>query len=379
MNDTKLVKKVMTFKAGQFAFSRKFENESISRAIFEAGVYYQTIIDLPILPQLASQMDERLIMRSIFGTAAIEGNPLNEEEVERLLASPEGVRTTKKAEKEILNLRRAYDFASRISSPESGFELTEEVIKEAHAIITGGIEHKVNLPGKYRNELVKVGNAEHGGVYTPPKARDDIRNLMKEFIEWINSEEVVHAGRIVRAGLAHYHLALIHPFSDGNGRTTRLIEGMLLNAEGVKYLPTMLSNYYYRKMDDYYWAFSNSIKSKENDISPFIEFFLNGVVDSLKEIKESIAYYIRRFTLREFYAILRKNRSLSKRQHDLLVILLENHQIITVSDLFEKPPFSVLYGKVGRPTAMRDLKKLVSMNFLKTIDKGYELNRERLG
>jgi len=39
----------------------------------------------------------------------------------------------------------------------------------------------------------------------------------------------------------------------------------------------------------------------------------------------------------------------------------------------------VLYGKVGRPTAMRDLKKLVSMNLLKTIDKGYELNHETLG
>ena len=379
MSDKTLVKEVMTHKSGKFAFSRNLGNESIARATFEAGVYYQTIIDLPILPQFASQMNEKLIIRSIFGPAAIEGNPLKEEEVAKLLESPDRAKTNKKAEKEILNLKEGYDFASRISSSESGFELTEEVIKEAHAIITGGIEHKANLPGKYRNELVKVGNAEHGGVYTPPKARDDIRNLMKEFIEWINSEEVVHTGRIVRAGLAHYHLALIHPFSDGNGRTARLIEGMLLNAEGVKYLPTMLSNYYYRNMDDYYWAFSNSIKSKENDVSPFIDFFLNGVAESLKEVKKDIILFIRQFVLRDYYAYLRKNRSLSKRQHDLLVILLENHQIITVSDLFEKPPFSVLYGKVGRPTAMRDLKKLVSMNLLKPIDKGYELNHERLG
>jgi len=253
------------------------------------------------------------------------------------------------------------------------------VITKAHEFITGGIEHETNLPGKYRSELVRVGNAEHGGVYTPPKILDDIKTLMKEFIEWINSEEVVATGPFVRAGLAHYHLALIHPFSDGNGRTARLIEGMLLNAEGVKYLPTMLSNYYYRNVDDYYWAFSKSIKSRENDISPFLGFFFQGVVESLKEIKGNISFFIRQFTLREYYAFLRKEKKLSQRQHDFMVALLEKTQAVSISDLFDTHPFMLLYRKVSQRTAMRDLKKLVDMKLLSVIDKKYFLNDDLLG
>lgn len=379
MDDKNLIRKVMTYKSGKFPFSGNFGNESIYRSVIEADVYYQTIVDLPILPQLASRLDEELIIRSIFGTAAIEGNPLKEEEVAELLASPDSAETTKKAEKEILNLRRAYGFASRVSSSESGFELTEDVIKRAHEIITGGIEHETNIPGKYRHKLVKVGNAEHGGIYTPPKILDDIKTLMKEFAEWINSEEVTATGPYVRAGLAHYHFALIHPFSDGNGRTARLIEGMLLNAGEIRYLPTKLSNYYYRNVDDYYWAFSKSMKSKEYDISPFMEFFLTGVVESLKEMKESIIFFIRKFALGDYYAFLRKEKGLSKRQHDLMLILLEQPQMIALSDLFEKPTIKPLYEKVSQRTAQRDLKKLVDMKLLDVVSGEYTLNHEVLG
>ncbi len=377
MLDKNNVKKIMTFKSGQFALSRNFGNDNISKAHVEANVLNQAIM-LPILPRLAAYLDEELIVRSIFGTAAIEGNPLREEEVAQLLSGTKSPRTTKRVEKEILNLKQAYDFADKVSASASLFELTEEIIKESHSIITDGLDYKNNIPGHYRNEVVHVGNVEHGGIYTPPKVFEDIRRLMAEFIAWINSEEVVTCpyAPFARAGLAHYHLGLIHPFSDGNGRTARLIEGMLLKAARIKYLPRMLSNYYYRHVDDYYWAFSNSIKSKSDDITPFMEFFFRGVVDSLRQIRDNIEFFIRKSSLRDYFSYLRNDRSLSERQHNLLEILLDQtDSTFIISDLFARPVFKPLYRRIrSARTPMRDLKKLVDMKILLKEGSTYKLN-----
>jgi len=120
-------------------------------------------------------------------------------------------------------------------------------------------------------------------IYTPPKCLADIENLMKEFIEWINSNEVIGLDRFIRASLAHYHLGLIHPFGNGNGRTIRIIEAVFLRTSGIKYVPTMLSNYYYKKVDDYYTAFSQARNNTNNDITVFIKFMLEGVIESLSK------------------------------------------------------------------------------------------------
>ena len=56
---------------------------------------------------------------------------------------------------------------------------------------------------------------------------------------------------------------IIHPFWDGNGRTGRLIEAIILQASNIKYVPRELSNYYYRNVDEYYNSFSKSIRIKK--------------------------------------------------------------------------------------------------------------------
>ena len=128
---------------------------------------------------------------------------------------------------------------------------------------------------------MKVGNEEHGGVYTPPKILDDIKNLMKEFIDWINSPDVLQEDPVIRAACAHYYFALIHPFGDGNGRTARAIEAILLRSSGFRFVYNMLSNFYYKNIDDYFWSFSLAGRNKEGDITPFLEFFRKGLLLTL--------------------------------------------------------------------------------------------------
>lgn len=365
-----MIKKVDTFKSGPFAFSLNYNREQLVSHLATAKVLYTTIAEIPILPNLASSLEEELIKKSIFGTAAIEGNPLSEEKVNKILSQEEIKGKMERAEKQIRNLKEAYKIIKNIKVSSTPMLLEEALIKELHKVITKDCEGPENSPGQYRNHIVKVGNEEHGGIYTPPKILEDIKNLMQQFIDWINSKEVLEEDAAIRAALTHYHFALIHPFGNGNGRTARAIEAILLKSAGIKFVPHMLSNFYYRNIDDYFWAFSRSERNDTNDITPFLEFFLKGLVSSLEEIQSSIFFWIRKFTLRDYYTYLRREKKITQRQFDLLTLLLESREEFSLKDLFEKEKFRIIYRKVSERTARRDLKLLESNRLIQVKQNG---------
>jgi Fic family protein len=307
---------------------------------------------------------------SISGTAAIEGNAITGEDVKKIAEGKEAPGYTKKDQQEIKNLIQAYKLL------EKPFVLTEESIRALHAVITADIPHKNNLPGNYRNGAVYVGDTAHGGVYTPPKILDDVQNLMHVFVEWIN---IIEVSAFIRAILAHYYFCVIHPFWDGNGRTGRLIEAMILQSANIKYVPRELSNYYYRNVDEYYNSFSRSLKLK-SDPTPFVKFCLEASVASLTSIKDKIIFSIRKFTLRDYYRFAKQNNLLTYRQFELLYLLLDNPISFSIRDLQETRPFSLLYGKITPQTTRRDLKKLVATKYLIPGEDGkYLLNYGVLG
>lgn len=365
-----MIKKVDTYKSGPFIFSLNYEREKLSDQLVKAKVLYTTIAEIPILPDLASGIEEELIKKSIFGTAAIEGNPLSEEAVNKVLSEEKVKGKIERAKKQIQNLKSAYIIIKHFAPSPEPITVQERLIKGLHKVITEDCEGPENSPGQYRNQIVKVGNKEHGAIYTPPKIFEDIKKLMEHFITWMNSPEVLKENAAIRAALAHYYLALIHPFGNGNGRTARAIEAILLKTAGIKFVPHMLSNFYYRNIDDYFWAFSLSECNDSYNITPFLEFFLKGLVSSLEEIQSKIFWWIRKFTLRDFYSYLRKNKEITQRQLDLLTLLLDSPEAFSVQGLFEKDKFRIVYRKVSERTARRDLKLLEQKKLIKLEQKG---------
>ncbi|MCK5035246.1 MAG: Fic family protein [Candidatus Sabulitectum sp.] len=373
------MREFLTYKSGKFCFCHEFNSLELAPSLLRATILNETICDLPILPELASSIEPEIMYSSISATAAIEGNPIPEEDV-KLIAEGEDVDGySKKDKQEILNLIEAYDLLSRIKPSSASFQLTEDLICTLHKLVTHDIPHEHNKPGEYRDGLVRVGDKAHGGVYTPPKIIEDIRNLMEIFIEWINCDDVVDLNPFVRAALAHYYFCIIHPFWDGNGRTARLLETVILETSNVKYVPRELSNYYYKHVDEYYIAFSQSIKLKR-DPTPFLAFSLTGAISGLTGIKSSIIRFIRILALKDFYSNLRKKKKLTSRQYGLLSILLDSPTVFTLKDLNTKPLFSALYLRVSTQTARRDLKKLTEARYLAANDEGEcSLNMHVLG
>ena len=110
----------------------------------------------------------------------------------------------------------------------------------------------------------------------------------------------------------------------------------------------------------------------------FLEFVLMGFIESLKEIKERIILFIRLFALRDLYALLKKDKLITQRQNDLLLILLDKNIPFTLKDLYAETPFSLLYREVSERTARRDINALKNMNLIITEDNKYKLNLNAL-
>lgn len=371
----------LTHKSGKFIFSCDYDPQVIMPKMITATILHSAVSDLPILPQYAAQIKEDLIRRSIFGTAAIEGNKLTEDEVSKVLSKEKKAELKNKAELEIDGLKRIYKLLDGKKSRDTWI-VREKLIRNVHQVLTKRLDYHHNSPGKYRNEPVFVGNVEHGGVYKPPKTLDDIKTLMGIFIEWINSEEMKAEDPMVRACAAHYHLAKIHPFQDGNGRTSRFVEALILDKSGIKYLPQMMSNYYYKNIDDYFIAFSETHKTRnKTDITPFLSFYFDGIISSIEEIKGQVTYFIRRLSLKDFYYFQREERKITQRQLELLLVALETLIEFSFSDLFSNPVLKPLYRDVSESTARRDLKKLYDKGYLQFHDeqKKYRTNFLLLG
>ncbi len=376
---TSEVLKVSTFKSGSFVFSYKFDPAQLEYLLLEARVLHDTLFALPIAPDLATSLDQEALRRSVFGTAAIEGNPLQEAEVSSILSGSGRTTTREDSQREIENISSVYENIRELKHTDSPALLAEKDVLKLHRMMTEGIQYDRNIPGAYRRHRVQVGTERHGGVYTPPKMFEDIETLMKAFIQWINSAPLLQLEPVLRAALAHYHLALIHPFADGNGRTCRAVEARLLILAGRKYAPVMIWNSYYQRIDEYFSVFSTTRRNKVNDVTAFLEFFLDCFIDALGEVRDRMAFFMRIFGLRHYFALRRKSRSLTERRYDLLIMLLDNLGPFELNDLFEKSPLSVLYKGVSRKAAKRDLTKLLEGGLLLKGERGYTLNQEAIG
>ena len=369
----------LTHKSGNFYFNHRFSNHKLYSLLVEITILNETIVDLPILPEMASKLELEINYRSIAGTAAIENNPITENDVRKIAEGKEVKGYSKNHKQEIINLIEVYKQLSKVDV-QPGLEITEKIIKGIHKDITKNVEHEYNIPGGYRNNEVFVGDKSHGGIYKPPKILKDIQDLMKEFVTWINCKEIINSHPILRAALAHYYLCLIHPFADGNGRTARILEAILLKSAGIKYALKELSNYYYRNIDDYYSGFSKTIElKKKNDVSPFLEVMFTGTAQSLKQIKGSVVEFIRLLSLKDYFRFLYEKKDIIIRQYDFLLLQLQQTHAFYLKDLFNKAVYRPLYKEVSEQTARRDLKKFLKLGVIETKDNQYRINWRCLG
>lgn len=217
----------------------------------------------PLSKRLADSLHEKLIIEWTYHSNSIEGNTLTLSETKVVL---EGITIGGKSvveHLEAINHREAILFLEEIIRHNE--LLSEWNIKNIHALILKGIDNQ--NAGKYRMENVVIG----GAVHIPPK-HYEISSLMQNLIlEYKEVWQSYHP--VVRASLLHGEFVKIHPFIDGNGRTSRL----LLNFELMKngYLPIIIKKENGAK---YYDVLDHAHTTM--DYQPFLEFVAKLVMES---------------------------------------------------------------------------------------------------
>lgn len=183
----------------------------------------------PFPSGLVKNLDDWFRVELTYTSNAIEGNTLTRKETALVVAEGITVRgKTLKEHLEAINHAGAMDFIKELVSQKRQKIQNRDVL-DIHALILKKIDD--SNAGRYRNISVRIRGAN---AVLPNPAK--VPELMKGFFNWLHSNNAEHPAKI--AADAHYKLVSIYPFSDGNGRTARLLMNLLLMQTG--YPPALI-------------------------------------------------------------------------------------------------------------------------------------------
>ena len=223
---------------------------------------------------------------SSFASTSIEGNPLPLTEVKKILKSrPAHIR---ESEKEVLNYNQALQDLNK-KLKEGKVKVTLELILKIQKQVIEGLLPSFES-GKLREKPVVVNDPSvRRVVYLPPDAKD-VKLLMEDLIEFanLNREKI---DPLILAGIFHKQMVLIHPFMDGNGRTTRLATKVLLAEMGLNTFNLFsFENYYNKNVARYFQTvgeYGNYYDLIEKiDFANWLEYFTEGIVDELLRVQK---------------------------------------------------------------------------------------------
>lgn len=294
------------------------------------------------------EMGRRALILEAHHTTHIEGTRLTLDQAERLLAGNPVPEADPDDVRELLNYRKAFDFVSEYL--ETDGPITEALVREIHKRLVQGVRGGAAAPGQYRKIQNYVVNSATGEtVYTPPPAHD-VPIMMAELVDWLNREQGVHP--VLVSGIAQFQFVHIHPFLDGNGRTSRLLSTLCLYRAGYDFKRLFtISEYYDRDPASFYKAIQ-SVRESDMDMTGWLEYFVEGLTTQLAEVKRRGEQAIHR-------DVVIQQHGLSDRQGKALGHILE-HGSLTIQD------FEQLCPEVHRRSLQRDLKKMLNIGLLVT-------------
>lgn len=175
--------------------------------------------------------------------------------------------------RELLNYRSAFEFISECLG--SGYPITEGLIREIHRKLVEEVRGGKADPSNYQRIQNYVANSSTGEViYTPPSAVE-VPIMMSEMVKWLNADLEIHP--VLISGIAQFQLVHIHPFLDGNGRTSRLLSTLCLYKAGYDFKNLFtISKYYDRDRPTFYKSIQ-SVRENGMDMTVWLDYFISGL------------------------------------------------------------------------------------------------------
>lgn len=303
-------------------------------------------------------MGAEALIKEAHHTTHIEGTQLTLDQAERLWRGEAVPEADPDDARELLNYRSAFEFVS--DCLDSGDPITEGLVREIHRKLVEGVRGGKADPGNYRRIQNYVANSSTGEViYTPPSAVE-VPIMMSEMVKWLNGDLDIHP--VLISGIAQFQLVHIHPFLDGNGRTSRLLSTLCLYKSGYDFKRLFTISEYYDRDRPTFYKKIQSVRENDMDMTGWLDYFITGLETQMMEVKERGEQVIKR-------DVMVQKHGLNERQAKVLGLLMKNGSV-HISEI-EK-----LCSAVTRRTLQRDMNGLIELSLVRITGSARQSNYE---
>ena len=352
---------------------------------FRLGEAYskcQHLAGVPLKPAVSSEMHLVYLVKGAMATTAIEGNTMTEDQVRDRVEGRSTLPPSREYQGvavdnivEICN--EVLQGVAEGTPPDLSFDLVCEFNRR---VLVGQELEPGVVPGRIRTDPVGVG------PYRGAPA-EDCEHLLRQLVDWLNTAwappdsppELKFSLQVLKAILAHLYLAWIHPFGDGNGRTARLIEYVLLMRRGVPSPAChLLSNHYNLTRDRYYVQLQRSSeRSRSGGVHDFVGYALEGLVDGLRSQIEHVRVQQMEVTWTNYVheAFGRRPTTPTQKRRRELVLTMPRDESVRRRDIPElSPSLARAYAGRQQKTITRDLNALIEDGLIRRDRGGYRTN-----
>lgn len=313
-----------------------------------------------VLPLNQLQLQREAMIRMVHTSTSIEGNPLEEYQVDKVLSGM-SIAADERSIIEVKNYQAALKEVEKLAEEDE--PLNEKIILQIHEIAMKGL-----LPpektGHFRPGPIYIvddmGNGKEKLRYEGPPA-EDLKKLLKNLLDWLKKADKDQLHPVLKAGIFHTQFVHIHPFSDGNGRVTRLLTNLLLYKDKWDFRKVIvLEGFYNKNRQDYYNALSYGwdVKYEEGaEITDWLEYFMAGFLIEARKVAQKI-----------------ESLGMSKTHDKNTTVYLDPDElkimdfIISTGKLRSDDAVKLL--NIAKRTAQLKLKNLVGKGVIKTEGKG---------
>lgn len=323
--------------------------------------FNKTFNDLPKVAQ--NQFIYECLVEELYHTNELEGIQSTREEIAR---SAKNIKLNKKSKKRFESMIKSY-----LGLINNDIKLPKEVedIRIIYDNITQGeIEHEELPDGEvFRKETTYILNKSGSGkvVHQGITPESEIIHAINQLLKFMNDNNEIPI--IIKVAIGHYYFGYIHPFYDGNGRTSRFISSMYLSNVLGNISTLSLSrgcNKFKNKYHDIF-EISNSIRSR-GEMNCFIETFLEIIIEALKEMNAELKekHELLKISIKKLENDPKLNE-MSKNYKDIMFVLAQNHFFDSSQGLTIKELANIL--AISEATIRKVLKELLILSLIDQI------------
>ncbi|KAA1039476.1 Fic family protein [Macrococcus equipercicus] len=312
------------------------------------------------LPDSAREAFEReVITNELFSTNDLEGVKSTKREIAESVKLAKENKKTKKTTR-FLSMANSYLslYLNEIKLPST----PQDIRKIYDKISASEVEEEDKIDGKYfRLDGVDVKTSTGKVIHQGINGHENIIIAIDKMLDILNGYEEISA--IIKVAVAHYIFGYIHPFYDGNGRTSRFINSLYLSKSHSRLTSISLSRAINNNSKKYYEIFEHTNSTlNAGELNEFIETFLEYIIKGQEEVKNELVIKLR--LIDSAFLKLSSEKKLENKDQKYFdaLFIIGQIQLFTDNDLTVQAMAS--YLEVAEITARKVLNDLVDMGLL---------------